>query len=164
VVTETDGYAYRGARADVILHEQYLLKYVDTWRTAKESGMVLPHVDDPDYASLDTLMVHVLKWARYYMVWICECLGLPNPGIRPVPGADSVERELNGYVEHLCSKWRTPLKDVPAERFRKPMYTAKWGIDYCIDAMLEHAVMHPIKHRFQLFELMQKQVDSDETG
>jgi hypothetical protein len=27
----------------------------------------------------------------------------------------------------------------------------------CIDAMLEHAVMHPIRHAFQLEELMRRQ-------
>ncbi len=42
------------------------------------------------------------------------------------------------------------MADVPVERFYKPEYEAPWKIRYCIDAMLEHAVMHPIRHRFQL--------------
>jgi hypothetical protein len=40
------------------------------------------------------------------------------------------------------------------EEFSKPVYSSRWGVNYCVDAMLEHAVMHPERHRFQLLELM----------
>lgn len=35
-----------------------------------------------------------------------------------------------------------------------PEYPSRWKTLYCVDAMLEHAVMHPIRHAFQLEELM----------
>ena len=48
-------FKYRGARALVVLHEEHLRRFVETWRTAKASAIDLPKVDDPDYASLDAL-------------------------------------------------------------------------------------------------------------
>ena len=33
----------------------------------------------------------------------------------------------------------------------------RWGSPYSINAMLEHAVMHPIRHRFQLENLLREQ-------
>jgi hypothetical protein len=149
-------YHYRGARALVLLHEQHLLQFVDTWKKAKASGVFLPQTDDPNYESFDMLLRHVLRWARGYMNWICEKLELPDPDIKAVPEAEVIEAEVNDYLQHLLKQWRRPLIDVPEERFYKPEFTAPWKSDYCIDAMLEHAVMHPIRHDFQLRELMEK--------
>jgi hypothetical protein len=43
---------------------------------------------------------------------------------------------------------------VTDEQLDKGIYPSRWGTEYCIDAMLEHAVMHPIRHEFQLRNLM----------
>jgi len=149
-------YNYRGARALVLLHEQHLRQFLDTWKEAKASGILLPKTDDPNYESFDMLLRHVLRWARGYMKWICEKLELPDPEIKAVPEANVIEAEAESYLRHLLEQWRKPLTDVPEGRFYKPEYTAPWKSNYCIDAMLEHAVMHPLRHSFQLTELMQK--------
>jgi hypothetical protein len=150
-----ESYAYRGARAMVILHERHMRRFLDTWKKAKASGAGLPQTEDPNYVSYDMLLRHVLRASRGYMTWMCEKLGLPDSGIRPTPGEDVIEAEAEEYLEHLLTQWKTPLSKVPEERFFKPLYTARWKVDYCLDAMLEHAVMHPILHRFQLKELME---------
>jgi hypothetical protein len=148
-------YRYRGARALVLLHEQHLRQFLDTWKKAKASGVSLPQTDDPNYETFDMLLRHVLRWARGYMKWICEKLELPDPEIKAVPEVDVIENEAESYVQHLLEQWRKPLTDVPEELFYKPEYAAPWKPNYCIDAMLEHAVMHPIRHHFQLNELME---------
>ena len=78
-------FRYRGAGVMVALHEEQMRRFLETWRTAKASGASLPTVDDPDYASFDALLGHVFRWARTYLHWICKQLGLPDPGIKPVP-------------------------------------------------------------------------------
>jgi hypothetical protein len=148
------GYRYRGARAMVILHERQMRKFFDTWGIAKSSGVALPQTDDPSYRSFDALLGHVLYWAREYMIWICEVLELTRPEIPPVPDVDELTEKAESYLAHLLTQWRAPLSAVAEERFYKPEYVAPWKTKYCIDAMLEHAVMHPIRHRFQLMELM----------
>lgn len=145
-------YLYRGARSSVLLHEVELRRFLAIWNKAKSSGLELSPVDDPDYASLDAIAAHVFRWARTYMIWICEQLDLPEPGIDPVPGLDCLDSEAADYADHLLQYWGPQLETVPAKSFFKETYTAPWGIPYCIDAMLEHAVMHPVKHRFQLEE------------
>lgn len=115
----------------------------------------MPQTDDPSYRSFDALLRHVLGWAREYMVWMCEKLELPDPEILPVPEVDDVAEKAESYLDHLLARWRLPLSAVAEERFYRPEYIAPWKTRYCIDAMLEHAVMHPIRHRFQLMELMQ---------
>ncbi|MGE3800137.1 MAG: hypothetical protein AB7H80_03885 [Candidatus Kapaibacterium sp.] len=147
-------YNYRGARAMVLLHEEYMRSCLNTWKRAKEAGILLPATDDPDYESMESLLQHIFRAARGYMVWMCEKLELPDPMIDPVPHLDKVAELGESYLEHLLERWRTPLTDVPEERFGIPTYPSRWGVDYCIDAMLEHAVMHPIRHEFQLKELI----------
>jgi hypothetical protein len=150
-----DGYRYRGTRSLVLLHEQELRRFVETWGTAKDAGIVLAGFEDPNYESLKTLLAHVLWWARDYMVWACDSLGLPDPEIRDVPLPDAIEAQLYSYLEHLLERWRAPLTEIPEERFFKPQHTTRWGADLPIEALLEHAVAHPMRHCLQLLELLE---------
>lgn len=149
-------YRSRGARALVLLHEEQLRRFLTTWTRARTVSVHLPATDDRAYASLDTLGRHVLGAARGYMVWMCEVLGLPDPEIRPTPDPAIIAGEAENYMEHVLAQWRTPLQEVPDERLEAPEYPSRWKTAYCIDAMLEHAVMHPIRHVFQLEELMKE--------
>ncbi len=89
------------------------------------------------------------------MTWMCEVLELARPGDPARPEADTVAAEADGFVEHLLERWRAPLADVPQERFEDREYPARWKTLYCVDAMMEHAVMHPLRHEFQLRQLLE---------
>jgi len=147
-------YRSRAVRALVLLHEEHLRRFVDTWRCALASSVSLPATDDPAYGSLGALGQHVLGAPGRYMVWMCEVLKLPEPGVRPVPDATAILRDAEEYMEHVLERWRAPLCGVSNEQLETPEYPSRWQTRYCIDAMLEHAVMHPIRHAFQLDELM----------
>jgi len=150
-----DAYAYRGARAMVILHEQYLREFVDVWRQFRVTGIDLPETDDPAYTSPAALLQHILGAARGYMTWMCEHLKLPDPQIDPVPDAADIEAKADAFLEHVLERWRSPLAGVPEDAFGEP-FMSRWKVPYCVDAMLEHAVMHPVRHSFQLQELMKQ--------
>jgi uncharacterized damage-inducible protein DinB len=147
-------FKYRGAGALVELHEHHLGRFLVTWRAAREEDIELPDVDDPDYASLEALLAHVCRGARTYLLWICEQLDLPDPEIDPVPNTDVIEAEAMSYIDDLLAAWRNPLREVEEGRFFRPEYVSPWGVRYCVDAMMEHAVMHSIRHRYQLEGLM----------
>jgi hypothetical protein len=36
------------------------------------------------------------------------------------------------------------------------LHTSRWGAPMNVEAMFEHAVVHPMRHRFQLEELIAK--------
>lgn len=149
-------YQYKGAQTLVQLHERYLRSFLQTYQKAGTVGIILPETDDPNYKSMAALLFHVLRSARNYMVWICEKLDLPDPGIDPAPEPEQIETRAEQYLEHLLEKWRLPLIAVPEDRFYDRAYKSRWDVEYCIDAMLEHAVMHPIRHEYQLSNLMKK--------
>jgi hypothetical protein len=147
----------------VLLHDDHLREFLVVWKQAHAASVRLPKTDDPAYASLDTLLRHVLGASRGYMTWMCDVLELPDPEIQIAPEPAELARNPDNYLEHLLEKWRLPLQDVGDDRLETPEYPSRWRTRYCIDAMLEHAVMHPIRHAFQLEELMKKRfVNQDE--
>lgn len=149
-----DAFAYRGARALTILHERELRAFLPVWHKAKASGTPLPPSADEDYQSYETLLRHVLRAAGRYLTWMCRHLDLPDPGIRDAPALDEIERAAGGYLEHVLDRWRPALRDVQESRFENATYTSNWGVPMTIESMLEHAVTHPIRHTFQLQELL----------
>ena len=147
-------YSYGGVRALVALHELHMRSFLETWRKAKKAGVMLPQTSDPSYKSMETLLRHPLKSSRGYITWICQKLELPDPGIDPVPELEHIENSADAFLKHLLERWELPLRDVPEERFFDRTYKSNWDVDYCIEGMLEHAVMHPIRHEFQLVNLI----------
>jgi hypothetical protein len=147
-------YRSRAVRAMVLLHDQHLRRFVHTWRLALARPVSLPPTDDPAYASLEALGRHVLSAAGGYMTWVCEVLALPDPGIRSAPDTAAVVRDADDYMEHILERWQAPLREVSDDRLETPEYQSQWKTRYCVDSMLEHAVMHPIRHAFQLDELL----------
>jgi len=137
-----------------LLHEEHLRRFLVVWKRARAASVGLPKTDDPAYASLDTLLHHVLRSARGYMTWMCEVLELPELESQVAPEPEVLSQDPESYMEHVLEKWRTPLQDISDDRLETPEYRSRWQTRYCIDAMLEHAVMHPIRHAFQLEELM----------
>ncbi|MDF1838564.1 MAG: hypothetical protein P1V35_11910 [Planctomycetota bacterium] len=147
-------YKYSGAKALVELHALHLREFLGVWRSAKTAGVQLPDTSDTDYDSLEHVLRHTLGAAAGYMNWICRKLELPNPGIKRAPGIDTIEAQAEAYVEHVLERWQEPLVEVEQSKFEPKTYASTWGTHFCIDAMLEHAVMHPIRHSHQLNRLM----------
>jgi len=139
----------------ILLHGDHLRESVSVWREARAAEISLPESADPDYQSMEALLFHILGCARHYMVWMCKVLELPDPGIDPAPSPETIAAEADTYLEHVLAGWRTPLAEVEEERFHRPEYPSGWKVLYCVDAMMEHAVMHPIRHTYQLRRLME---------
>ena len=145
---DESAYVCGGARALVQLHEQHLRAFLEVWERAAASGTTLPQTEDPTCASLEALLRHVFGAARGYMVWICEQLDLPEPGIAPVP--DDVPSRARSCLDEILTGWEGPLHHLDQRTLDRSTFDSSWGVPYCIDAMLEHAVMHPIRHTLQL--------------
>ncbi len=150
-------YRYGAARTMVHLRGVYLKECFEVWKNAKAIDLVLPETEDPSYVSLEKLLSHVLRADRGYIMWICKQLVLPDPEIESAPELDVIADQAEEYITHLIERWAAPLADVEEKRFHREAYESNWGVRYCIDAMLEHAVMHPILHGVQLQELFKEQ-------
>jgi len=146
----------RGVRALVLLQMDEMRRLFTVWKKAKRLSVKLPKTKDPAYQSLDLLMRHPLRSCRGYMTWLCEVLGRPEPPVPEPPEPEKVSASGAAYLGVLDAAWRKHLAWMPNETLdSNEVYTTRWGQPITIEAMLEHAVAHPMRHRFQLEELIE---------
>ncbi len=144
-------------RSCVELHEIELNRFFATWEAFRASGTALPPTDDPSYRSSDHLGGHVLRSARNYLTWIGECVGRPVVGLDSDTDVISVARRGRSFADDVLAAWRRHLATLEDAELAPAVYTARWGDPYDIEQMLEHAIVHPMRHRIQLERLMARQ-------
>lgn len=147
----------RGVRALVMLQMDEMEQLFAVWKKAKRLGVKLPATRDPAYQSLDLLMRHPLRSCRGYLTWLCEVLDRPDPRIPDPPEPEKVAVHGAAYLKVLAKAWEKHMAWMPAKVLDSfAVHTSRWGAPMTVEAMLEHAVVHPMRHRFQLEELIAK--------
>ncbi len=141
-------------RSCVELHEVELRRFFDTWEAFRASGARLPQTDDPSYASPEHLGGHVLRSARSYLTWIGECVKRPVTDVDSDDDRVSVARKGRAFMDEVLAAWRRHLAALEDAELAPATFKSRWGEDYNIEQMLEHAVVHPMRHRIQLERLM----------
>ena len=147
----------RGVRALVMLQMKEMDRLFVVWKQAKRVGVKLPATRDPAYQSMDLLMRHPLRSCRGYLTWLCEVLNRPDPKVPEPPDAEQVATRGAAYLKVLAKAWEKNMAWMPGrtlDSFR--VHTSRWGAPMTVEAMLEHAAVHPMRHRFQLEELIAK--------
>lgn len=145
----------RGVRALVVLQMEELEKLFVVWKKARRVGVKLPKTDDPAYQSIDLLMRHPLRSCRGYLTWLCEVLGRRDPRVPDPPEPEHVASDGAAYLKLLAKAWEKHMAWMPGAVLDSPqVYTSRWGAPMTVEAMFEHAAVHPMRHRFQLEEML----------
>lgn len=151
-------------RGCVELHEIELNRFYETWQRFRASGTPLPQTDDPSYQSADHLGGHVIRAARGYLTWIGECVKRPVAGLDPDTDPASIARKGRPFVDAVLEAWKRELAPLDGAELAQGTYKSRWGQDYNIEQMLEHAVVHPMRHRIQLERLMAESARPPKAG
>lgn len=141
-------------RSCVELHEVELRRFYEVWERFCASGTPLPASDDPSYASAEHLGGHVLRAARGYLTWIGEFVGRPVKDVDAETDPVSLARKGRAFMDEVLAAWRRHLALLEDREMTPATRKSRWGEDYNIEQMLEHAVVHPMRHRIQLERLM----------
>jgi hypothetical protein len=154
-IIEKAEFGSRAVRSMVELHEQELRDFLATWKRFKASGKPMPEAHgDSDYESAEKLVTHVQGAARGYMTWMLEVLGQPKADLEIVRDPALVVPRLDDYMEETLAAWRRHLAPLVDDQLGPTQYLSRWGVPFMIDQMLEHAVVHPMRHRIQLERLL----------
>ena len=146
----------RGVRALVLLQMEEMRQLFVVWKKAKRLGVKLPATRDPAYQSIDHLMRHPLRSCRGYLTWLCEVLRRPEPPIPDPPEPEDVSARGAAYLKVLDTAWGKHMAWMPNRVLDSTkIHTSRWGAPMTVEAMLEHAAVHPMRHRFQLEELIE---------
>ena len=82
---------------------------------------------------------------------------------RPVTDLDpdtdlvGIAHKGRAFLDEVLAGWRRHLAVLADAELASTTYKSRWGEAYNIEQMLEHAVVHPMRHRIQLERLMAQQ-------
>ncbi len=138
----------------VELHEIELNRFYEVWEAFCASGTPLPETSDPSYASPNHLGGHVLRAARNYLTWIGECVERPVTDLDPDTDLVRIASKGRAFADEVLAGWRRHLGALEDTELAPTTYKSRWGEDYNIEQVLEHAVVHPMRHRIQLERLI----------
>jgi len=110
---------------------------------------------DEDCRSIQTIMGHVVGSGYSYADSIRKVFGIPSarPKIEPFPRMEAIEgleKMLAYTAETLEDKWDTPEEDI-----HKINVASSWGQPYTLEQILEHAIVHILRHRRQVERFLQ---------
>lgn len=110
------------------------------------------HTKDPDCVSIQTVLTHVVSSGYGYTVYMEKHMGMSTE--RPERKAFT---EVAPYIEQLnnvyeyCENFFKHHPDIVIEENdpAKKIWT-NWGQQYDIDQLMEHAIVHILRHRRQI--------------
>ncbi len=136
-----------------------LIAVIEPLHEKSLSMIVDDKTDDPDCKSIQTILSHVVCSGYGYTIYIENFIGFNKPRL---------EREtfdnVSQYIDQLklmfeyCEnffKANTNLKIEQTENSKK--ITVNWGQQYDIEQLLEHAIVHILRHRRQIEHFIQRQ-------
>ncbi|HEX8707820.1 MAG TPA: DinB family protein [Pyrinomonadaceae bacterium] len=105
---------------------------------------------DESCRSVQTIMSHVVRAAYAYADYIREQFSMAStrPRLGLLSRRESLEQlaaALRYTVETLDGRW-----EMTEEEIMKTVIKSSWGVVYDLDGLLEHAVMHLLRHRRQI--------------
>lgn len=105
---------------------------------------------DEECRSIRTVINHVVRASYGYAHYMRVAFSLPSPRIVVPLGArsESVEQlaaMLAYTVETLDGRWEMPDAEMEAVKIQ-----SRWGTVYDLEQMLEHAIVHILRHRRQI--------------
>jgi uncharacterized damage-inducible protein DinB len=105
---------------------------------------------DEDCRTIQTVMRHVVRAGYGYATYIRNALG--NPTTRPeIPlgtkreTLDRLEAMLGYTADTLEGRWEMTDPEITAVKMTVP-----WGPVYDLEQLLEHAIVHVLRHRRQI--------------
>jgi uncharacterized damage-inducible protein DinB len=105
---------------------------------------------DEDCRSAQTIMSHVVRAGYGYADYIREQLALQST--RPQPkllsrkeSLEQLEAALQYTIQTLEGRW-----EMSAEEISGIVIHSRWGAVYDLEGLLEHAIVHLLRHRRQI--------------
>ena len=145
----------RAVRSLTELHALELRGFLATWKRFKASGKPMPEArGDADYETPERLVAHVQGSARSYLLWMWEVLDQPIADLELIRDPAVIVPRLDAFMEETLDGWQRHLARLEDEQLGPTQYVSRWGEPFTIDQMLEHAVIHPMRHRIQLERIL----------
>jgi uncharacterized damage-inducible protein DinB len=110
--------------------------------------------DDPDTVSIQEICRHVVNASLGYSNYIRGVRGLPVDTSRPIESAQVADpRNLRGHLHSSLRYTEESLEglyDADEKTVAGLSFQVRWGPTYDPEMILEHAIVHLLRHRRQI--------------
>lgn len=150
----------RAVRNLVDLHEREMNAFLATWRRFDAAGAPMPEArGDDSYQSRDHLIAHVCMAARGYLVRIGEWVGRPVTDLDMTTDVAAIAARHEAFAVEVMAAYRRHLALVTTEELEPQKHRTRWGDLMSVEMLLEHAVVHPMRHGVQLERILAGEPD-----
>jgi len=146
----------RAVRSLVELHEREIRSFLRTWERFVAADLPMPEAHgDEWYESRERLGAHVLMSARGYLTRIGEWVGRPVSDVDAGQDPHEIVARVSMFADGVLSAYRRHLAEISGEELEKQVHRTRWGDLMSVEQLLEHAVVHPMRHRIQLERILE---------
>lgn len=134
-------------------HEKAISEYLELLERVNQEEFVKivdSDTEDDDCRSFQTISNHVVNAGYGYCSYIRNQFEGPTDRVRvDVNDVTKVRSQLKDMFEYMVQTL-TPLRNITDEKLNTNIITSPWGQKYDLEEMLEHSIVHILRHRRQL--------------
>jgi uncharacterized damage-inducible protein DinB len=146
----------RGVRSLVELHEREMRSFLEVWKRFVSADVAMPEAHgDESYENRERLFGHVLMAARGYLTRIGEWVGRPVTDVDASQDPSAIVARAPQFLDEVLAAYRRHLSAVTVAEFEPQAHRTRWGDLMSVEMLLEHAVVHPMRHRIQLERILE---------
>jgi uncharacterized damage-inducible protein DinB len=140
----------------VELHEREMRSFLQVWKRFVAANLPMPEAHgDENYSSRERLGAHALMAARGYLTRIGEWVGRPVSDVDASQDPQAIAARAPEFLEEVLAAYRRHLAHVTSEELEPQSHRTRWGDLMSVEMLLEHAVVHPMRHRIQLERILE---------
>ena len=136
-----------------------LISIIEPLKEQNLSMVVDNETSDPDCKSIQTILAHVVCSGYGYTIYIENSIGLNKPRLER-----EIYNNVEQYIDQLnlmfdyCENFFKNNTHLPLEQTdTSKKIIVNWGQQYDIEQLLEHAIVHVLRHRRQIANFIRHQ-------
>lgn len=146
----------RAVRSLVELHEREMRSFLEVWKRFAAARLAMPEAHgDESYENRERLAGHVLMAARGYLTRIGEWVGRPVSDVDGSQDPYEIVARAPQFTADLLAAYRRHLAAVTDLEVEPQVHRTRSGDLLSVELLLEHAVVHPMRHRIQLERILE---------
>jgi uncharacterized damage-inducible protein DinB len=146
----------RAVRSLVELHEREMQSFLQVWKRFVAADLPMPEArGDESYENRERLLGHVLMAARGYLTRIGEWVGRPVSDVDGSQDPYEIVTRAAEFADDVLAAYRRYLAEVSDQELEPQVHRTRWGELMSVEELLEHALVHPMRHRIQLERILE---------
>ncbi|MBK6914769.1 MAG: DinB family protein [Ignavibacteriales bacterium] len=152
-----------GAITDI--YQKAVDEYVDVLKHTSQKEfitMVDKDTDDEDCRSIQTITRHIIRSGYGYAGYILKALNIPfeipNANEMKLETTEEAIREIYNMLYFNITNLYDLNRELIENNLGKIKFMTRWNEEYNFEQILEHAVMHILRHKRQINKFLVKQM------